>query len=98
MLFYLLSCVICLLNKLLIISKIVLYHLLCITNYDNAIAKINFVLHHEIGPCHSHGWLFIHRKSFVFIHVRVEKGIREILPNISRSKHTDFALVLITFI
>lgn len=85
-------------NKLLIIIKIVLYYLLCITYDGNAIAKIKFVLYHEIGPCHSHGWLFIHRKSFVFIHVRVEKGIREILPNIPRSKHTDFALVLITFI
>lgn len=94
MLFYLISC----LNKLLIIYKIVLYHLLCITNYDNAIAKINFVLHHEIGPCHSHGWLFIHRKSFVFIHVRVERGMREKLPNIPKSKHTDFTLVLFTFI
>lgn len=94
MLFYLISC----LNKLLIIYKIVLYHLLCITNYDNAIAKINFVLHHEIGPDHSHGWLFIHRKSFVFIHVRVERGIREKLPNIAKSKHTDFTLVLFTFI
>ena len=94
MLFYLISC----LNKLLIIYKIVLYHLLCITNYDNAIAKINFALHHEIGPCHSHGWLFIHRKSFVFIHVRAERGIREKLPNIPKSKHTDFTLVLFTFI
>lgn len=75
-----------------------MYYLLCITNDGNATTKIKFVLHHEIGLCHSHGWLFIHRKSFVFIHVRVEKGIRETLPNIPKSKHTDFALVLITFI
>ena len=47
-----------------------------IFNHEYAIAKIKFALYHEIEQCHSHGWFFIYCKSFVFIRVRVERGIR----------------------